>query len=89
MLAKLSESAPGVDGNKVIMTGATQLREVFTAEELPGILVAYMHGLKAVFAVAVGFAGLSFLSTLLMPWGKLPTHTSDGEKRDAPMAVMA
>ncbi|KAK9414652.1 putative HC-toxin efflux carrier TOXA [Seiridium unicorne] len=89
MLSKLAESAPGIDGATVIATGATQLREVFTAEELPGVLVAYMHGIKAAFAVSVGFAGLSFLSTLLMPWGKLPSHTADGDKKDAPMVMMA
>ncbi|KAK7751747.1 hypothetical protein SLS62_006232 [Diatrype stigma] len=89
MLAKLAESAPGIDGARVIATGAAQLREVFTSEELPGVLEAYMHGLKGAFAVSIGFAGLSFLSTLLMPWGKLSSHTSDGEKKDAPIVMMA
>ncbi|KAL8882141.1 MAG: hypothetical protein Q9198_000813, partial [Flavoplaca austrocitrina] len=40
MLAKLSVSAPGVDAQQLIATGASELRNVFTPEELPGILVA-------------------------------------------------
>lgn len=92
MLAKLPESAPGVDAGKLIATGASELRKVFSPEELPGIIVAYMHGLKAAFAVSIGFCGLAFLTTLIIPWSRLPTHVpaaKDTENdADAP-AVLA
>lgn len=82
MLAKLSVSAPGVDAQQLINTGASELRNVFTPEELPGILVAYMHGLKAAFAVSIGFGGLAFLTTLTIPWGRLRTHAPDTKQGD-------
>lgn len=82
-LAKLRTSAPGVDAAKLIATGASELRQVFTAEELPGVLVAYMHGLKAAFATSIGFCGIAFLVTFLVPWSRLPTHVEDAEKKAA------
>ncbi|KAB8336835.1 hypothetical protein FH972_021143 [Carpinus fangiana] len=77
MLVKLPVSAPGIDPAKLIATGASDLRNAFSSEELSGILVAYMHGLKSVFAASIGFCGLAFLTTLIVPWGRLPTHTED------------
>lgn len=74
LLVKLPSSAPNVDPIKVIETGATQLREVFTPEQLPGIIVAYIHGLKAVWIVGTGIVGFAMLWTILIPWTRLPTH---------------
>lgn len=85
MLAKLRETAPTVDGARLIATGASELWTAFSREELPGIIAAYMHGLKAVFAVSIGFSGIAFLSTLFIPWGKLPTHKA----KEAPAAMAA
>lgn len=82
-LAKLRTSAPGVDAAKLIATGASELRVVFTEEELPGVLVAYMHGLKAAFATSIGFCAIAFLVTFFVPWSRLPTHVEKAEKKDA------
>ncbi|KAJ8122068.1 hypothetical protein ONZ43_g1640 [Nemania bipapillata] len=83
-LDKLHTSAPTVDDAKLIATGASELRSVFTSSELPGVVIAYMHGLKAVFAVAIGFIGIAFLTTFVIPWERLPTHTPNNEKKDSP-----
>ncbi|VUC31708.1 unnamed protein product [Clonostachys rosea] len=82
-LDRLRTSASGVDPNRLITAGASELRKVFTPEELPGILIAYMHGLKAAFAVSIGLCGVAFLTTLFIPWGRLPTHEPSTEKQDA------
>ena len=82
MLAKLSSTEPNIDPALVIATGATELRHVFTAEQLPNIILAYMHGLKAVFAVATGMAGLACLNTAIIPWNRLPTHAPSPPKDD-------
>lgn len=65
------------------MTGASELRNVFPADVLPGVLEAYMIGIKAAFAVAVAFCGMAFLCSLAIPMKKLPSH-APGE---APMAM--
>lgn len=64
-------SAPGVDPLMLIATGATELRKVFTPEELPGILVAYMHGLKISFAVALGSTAMALVVVLFSKWKRL------------------
>lgn len=74
LLVKLPSAAPGVDPSLVISTGATQLRDVFSSEQLPGIVTAYIHGLKAVFGVGTGVVGFAMLWTAVIPWTRLPTH---------------
>jgi hypothetical protein len=85
-LHALKTTAPDVDASKLITTGASELRKVFTAEELPGVIEAYMRGLKAAFAVSIAFCGLAFIATLFVPWERLATHQpvldKDAEKQD-------
>jgi hypothetical protein len=66
--------APSVNSSLVILTGASELHNVFPPEVLPGVLQAYMAGIKAAFAVAVGFSGAAFISAWFIPWENLPTH---------------
>ena len=47
---------------------------MFPLDVLPGVLQAYMAGIKAAFAVAVGFSGAAFIAAWFIPWKKLPTH---------------
>lgn len=67
----------------VVLTGASELHNVFPLDVLPGVLEAYMVGIKAAFAVAVAFCGAAFLCTFLIPMGKLPSHAPG----KAPMAM--
>jgi hypothetical protein len=60
----------------VILTGASELHNVFPPDVLPGVHQVYMSGIKAAFAVGVGFAGTAFISAWFIPWGKLPTHVA-------------
>ncbi|KAL3417500.1 beta-ketoacyl synthase domain-containing protein [Phlyctema vagabunda] len=54
MVGRLPVTAPGVDPALVVATGAAELRNVFSQSELPGILLAYMEGIKTAFAVSIG-----------------------------------
>lgn len=67
----------------VLLTGASELHNVFPPDVLPGVLEAYMVGLKAAFAVAVAFSGVAFLCSLIIPLKKLPSHEPD----EAPMVM--
>ena len=66
--------APGVDPSAVVATGATEIREAFTAEELPGILRAYMAGIKVSAGIAIGATGFAFLVSLFSRWKRLNTE---------------
>lgn len=75
--AKIPSTAPGVDPQLVIATGATQLRKVFSKADLPGVLEAYMDGIRVTFALAIALGGASLLVSLVPKWinikGRLPT----------------
>ncbi|KAI0456051.1 DNA repair protein RAD50 [Xylaria acuta] len=73
---------PGVDPVSLIQMGATQLRDVFSAEQLPGVVHAYMDGLKAAFAFATALVGVSFIFALIPKWDDLrpPPPTTDQEQ---------
>lgn len=56
-------------------TGATQIRNVFPPEQIPGILVAYMAGIKTALAIAIGACGLSFVVSLFSDFRRLSPAT--------------
>lgn len=63
-------------------TGATDLHKVFSGDELSGILVAYMAGIKVAFAVTIGAVGISIPISLLSKWGKINTADSSEAIKD-------
>ncbi|KAJ2892671.1 uncharacterized protein MKZ38_009486 [Zalerion maritima] len=71
MMRKLVDTAPDVEPAQVVATGATDLRLVFSEEELAGILVAYMKGLKVAFALAIAGTGIAFLVGLGSKWDRI------------------
>lgn len=71
LVQKLPSTAPTVNPALVIATGATELRDVFSATELDGILVAYMAGIKVAFAITIGAVGISLPISLFSRWTNL------------------
>ncbi|KAH8704048.1 putative MFS multidrug transporter [Talaromyces proteolyticus] len=71
MLQKLPEYAPGVNPQLVIATGATELRSVFSADQLAGILQAYMSGLKVTFLLSIVLGGIATVISLFPKWTSL------------------
>ena len=79
LIEVLPYSAPGVDPATVVNTGATNLRQVFSADQIPGILVAYMNGLKIAFAIGLASTGMAFIIiTLFQRWNRLNTAAIAG-----------
>lgn len=90
VLIKLRTSAPGVNPATLVATGSAQLRSIFTADEMPGILAAYMAGLNAAFALSAGAAGLAFVVAVFSSHKPLSAHTppdvrTDGGKKSPPV----
>jgi MFS transporter, DHA2 family, glioxin efflux transporter len=61
-----------VDPLIVLSTGATDLRKVFTGNELEGVLEAYITGIRAAFALGLAGAAASAAVSFLSPMKKLP-----------------
>ena len=62
---------PGLDPYIVIATGASELRDAFTAEQLPGVLAAYLEGLRVPFILCVACACVTFLVSFTPRWGSI------------------
>lgn len=76
LVLRVKTSEPSVDPAALVATGATDLRHVFREEQIPGILVAYMDGIKASLALGVVAVGLAFILSFGFPRKKLNTHAS-------------
>jgi hypothetical protein len=74
MSSTLASTAPGISPLQVIATGATEIRKVFPTEIVPGVIRAYMEGIKVAFALSVTMAGLSFVLSLGMDFKRLPAN---------------
>ncbi|CZR57696.1 uncharacterized protein PAC_07585 [Phialocephala subalpina] len=59
---------PGVDGNLVLNTGATEIRNVVSPDVLDAVLEAHDGALTKVFLVAAIMAAVGLLSALCMEW---------------------
>ena len=77
LVNSVSTFAPGVSPALVIGTGASDLRKVFSPEQLPGILQAYMAGLRDAYAICIALAGVAFVVAFFVEWksikGKAPS----------------
>jgi hypothetical protein len=71
LLEELATSAPNVDAVRVLATGATQIREVFTGVDLEAVIRVYMVGIKDVFLFSLAGAAFTVLLALLIPFKKL------------------
>ena len=71
MIEVLPTYAPGIDPMAVIATGATQIRTMFPADSVTGILMSYMAGIKVAFAIGTASVGFSFVLSLFSDWRRL------------------
>ncbi|KAK0707081.1 major facilitator superfamily domain-containing protein [Lasiosphaeria miniovina] len=76
MLGSLATTAPDVDPAKLLVTGVSEIRSVFPAEQIPGILQAYMDGLRIPFAIATATAGAACVIACIL----LAIPASKGKK---------
>jgi hypothetical protein len=63
---------------EVIGTGATDLRTVFSATEVPIILRAYVKGIQTAFIVAIALAAACTVISFGANWQKLQAAPKDG-----------
>lgn len=78
MSKRLAVTAPTVSPEEVLIAGAAALRTAFSPDVLPGILLAYMWGIKVALATALAGAGLAFFVALAEPWKRLNPEKIQG-----------
>lgn len=78
MILDVMKNAPSIDKATLILTGATEIRNVFSATEQPLVIAGYMQGLKVTFAMAIAATGITTLIALLAPWKKLKQENLSG-----------
>ena len=61
LVRKLATLAPGVDPGRVVHAGPTGITQNFPKDQVPGILLSYMQGLKASWAMGTALAGVTLL----------------------------
>src|SRR5271155_3381188 len=71
LIQEVPEKVPGVNPSLVITTGATDLRKVFSAAQLPGILSAYIDGLRVAFSIGLAVACVAFILSFTPRWESL------------------
>ncbi|KAF6829651.1 GliA [Colletotrichum musicola] len=57
MLQTALRLAPSLSAGQILAAGSTNLARLFPADVAPNVITAYMEGLRASWAMAVGFAG--------------------------------
>lgn len=71
LLTHLPSLAPAVDPQAVIQAGATEIRSTFAAEAVPGIVEAYLKGLRAIYIMVIAFTGVATVVAATNRWTKL------------------
>lgn len=80
LLRTIEATAPHLNPDLVLGTGASDLYHVFTGGDLDAVLGAYMAGIKDVFACSLAGSAFAVLLALVIPFEKLPDHGSKKTK---------
>ncbi|KAL8760860.1 MAG: hypothetical protein Q9184_002970 [Pyrenodesmia sp. 2 TL-2023] len=78
LIGSLPQNVPDVSPATVVTTGATSLREAFSAEQLPGIIASYLSGIHLTFILATVLIGISLIAAALAPWRKIDATKATG-----------
>ena len=71
---------PNLSPERILNTGATELRRIVPAHDLQGVLVAYNSALRQVFVVATAMACLAALGAFSLEWRSVKAKEGSGGK---------
>ena len=75
LLTSLPSLSPAVDPKQVIQAGATEIRSNYAPDAVPGIVEAYLKGLRAVYILIIAFTGAAAVVAASNRWEKLRLKT--------------
>ena len=65
LLQEVPKYVPGLDPHLVVATGATEIRKVFHPDQVHGVILSYMAGLKDAYAFGISLAGMAAVVGIL------------------------
>jgi hypothetical protein len=68
LTANLPHTAPDVNPSVVINAGAAYLRKAVTKAQLPGVLLAYMDGLRQAFVISIAVGCIATICACFVEW---------------------
>ena len=71
LLVSLRSLAASLSPHEVIQTGATEIHSLFDANLVPGIIQAYIEGLRGVYILVIGLASTATFVGLVNNWHRL------------------
>ncbi|KAL4895642.1 major facilitator superfamily domain-containing protein [Aspergillus ambiguus] len=77
MLQTIFSRAAHLDPALVLGTGASELQDVFSGDDLSEVIAAYMVGIKDVFAFSLACSAFAVLLSLIIPLKRLPDHAQE------------
>lgn len=81
LIANLQAELPGVPAGIVVASGATGIRDHFTAKQLPLVLQAYNKAIVQTFYVGVIMASISVFGPAFMEWLSIKKHAEKQDER--------
>jgi hypothetical protein len=82
------KTASTIDRTQLIASGATQLRQIFNADQLPIVLDGYLAGTRAAFNISIAMMGVSFLASFLSSFKNLHEQKAEDSDSEKPAVVV-
>ncbi|KAK2625827.1 hypothetical protein QTJ16_005139 [Diplocarpon rosae] len=76
--SSLLKYATSITPADVLKVGVTEIRSHFNADVVPGIILSYLQGLKAAYAIAIACSGIAVITSLFSKWTNLKGKVQAG-----------
>lgn len=83
LVSGITQIVEGVDPAMIVNTGATELRHLVPADQLPAVLEVYNHALRQVFLISAGLSSAAILGALGLEWKSVKKDKKGAVKKDA------
>ncbi len=78
LISNLAKLAPEISPGQIFQAGSTGIPENFAKEQVLGVLLSYMAGLKAAWAMGIALAGVTLAVSFLPEWRSIKGSGAGG-----------
>lgn len=83
LVSGITQLVEGLDPAMIVNTGATDLRDLVPADQLPAVLEVYNEALRQVFLIATGMAAVTILGAVGLEWKSVKKDKKSAVGNDA------